>query len=301
MSDNKVYQTTIRHFLTKECRIITTDFENCSKEENQWVVLKDIFECLAKSDEDGYYTRKTKEFMESIQWEQDLKKFRVYLGKDSLGRDNIQDPWCIRLTRVPTLVMRHEPKVNTPQFEIWKGYIHYVNDLLLQNQILDKLFIQEQSREEALRQFQNKIFTLAQVASDFKCKNGKDVKELLIQMKLVKMKDDNIIDDYDAKFLNCTNKLVRVKAVNIEELTKLILEYKRENNIEDYVPKQRKSKKYKLRCIQTGKEFPTKVQAADYGNTGTTSINNYLKGLQEYAGKLEDGTRLTWEWVLIED
>lgn len=53
----------------------------------------------------------------------------------------------------------------------------------------------------------------------------------------------------------------------------------------------------KVRCITTGKEFDFKKQAAVYYGLDDSSLNKHLKGINKYCGKLEDGTKLVWEYI----
>ena len=286
MSDNKVYPVTIQHFLTRECRIIKTDFDDCMEEDNYWIIRNDIFKALDRLDEETNDItpsdrKKYKEFIELMSWQTDRRKIVGLLGKDSLGRDNVQEVECIRLSKVPVLLTQFKPPKESSSLPIWVAYMKYVEGLLAQNKVAHDLFNNARTKEEILRAFQGILFTLAQVAEKVKCKNGKDLKNILIKMNLIEMQDDDI-KDYDAKYFNCTNRTIRVKATRLQELVDVVAQYKKDNNIEDFAPKKRKTKK-KLKCKNNGKEFNTIAKAAEYGNTGSTSIRNYLKGLQAYA------------------
>jgi len=60
-------------------------------------------------------------------------------------------------------------------------------------------------------------------------------------------------------------------------------------------PKQIRAKRVK--CLETGIVYES-VRMAELDNpTSHTSINQCCKGVQEYAGKLPDGTKLHWEYV----
>lgn len=52
------------------------------------------------------------------------------------------------------------------------------------------------------------------------------------------------------------------------------------------------SKSYRIICDQTGELFCSIKEAAR--KTGVTNIRDYLSGKYTYAGKLSDGTKLTW-------
>lgn len=50
-------------------------------------------------------------------------------------------------------------------------------------------------------------------------------------------------------------------------------------------------------CPTTGEEFPSVTHAAEKYGLPTTNISKACKGQRKYAGKLDDGTPLKWEYV----
>lgn len=301
MEDKKVYSVSMQHFLNKECRIIKTDFDDCFEEDNYWMVTKDMFNCLDRIDESNgsitkYDMTKYREFMELMGWASDRKKLTVTSKSDKSKSRESQEVECVRLKRIPILITQFMPKKEGTALSIWLAYMHYIESLLIQNKVTYNLFTNSRTIEDTLRPFQGMLFTLAQVAPKVQCKNGKDLKQLLVQMNLLELNFDEVID-YDGRYLNCTNKTVRVKASKLEELMNLVLQYKKDNGIEDSVPKAKRKAK-KVKCIQTNQVFLSIKEAAAYAGTGSSSIWNYLKGNQLSAGKHpETNEKLTWEYV----
>ena len=79
-----------------------------------------------------------------------------------------------------------------------------------------------------------------------------------------------------------------------EELRKKYMENKEKLNSKKSNP----IVKLKIKCITTGKEFETAYEAAKFYNIASNSgIVKCCKGIRTYAGKLEDGTRLEWEYI----
>lgn len=56
--------------------------------------------------------------------------------------------------------------------------------------------------------------------------------------------------------------------------------------------------KRKVRCVTTGKEFNTIVEAAkEYNIKNSSNLTSACKGVYKSSGKLPDGTKLKWEYV----
>ncbi len=53
----------------------------------------------------------------------------------------------------------------------------------------------------------------------------------------------------------------------------------------------------KVECITTGEVFDSISKASKKYNRSPTVICEHLKGIQKYAGKLEDGTPLVWRYL----
>lgn len=58
-----------------------------------------------------------------------------------------------------------------------------------------------------------------------------------------------------------------------------------------------KALSHPVRCIETGVAYPSEIEAKRQTGVDNTMIHRYLKGNANYAGKLQDGTKLHWEYV----
>ena len=66
------------------------------------------------------------------------------------------------------------------------------------------------------------IFSLSEVVQYCDCKNTKQLKKVLVDLGLVEFNEDGSVEDYDAIYLNCTYKRVRVKGNKLYEVLDLI-------------------------------------------------------------------------------
>lgn len=59
-----------------------------------------------------------------------------------------------------------------------------------------------------------------------------------------------------------------------------------------------KALSHPVRCIETDVIYPSEIEAKRQTGVDNTMIHRYLKGKANYAGKLSDGTKLHWEYVI---
>lgn len=52
-----------------------------------------------------------------------------------------------------------------------------------------------------------------------------------------------------------------------------------------------------VRCIETGIVYPSALEAKRQTGADNSVINRYINGKASYAGKLQDGTKLHWEYA----
>ena len=251
MSDNKVYETITRNFLNghKECRIVLTDDTQCPREDDQWLVLKDMFNCLALDDESGYYTKKATQFMETIKYDVNLKKFRVTSKTENAKSRNTQDVCCVRLDMVPVLITQFEPKKDTPAHELWVIYMHYVNQMLLESRALEVLNLIDATEERLTKPFEDVLLTSAQVAKMAECRTGTQLVEILEKMGVITYKGKDIVS-WEEKYFRCTKRTVKIKYNSAPELVEKVKEYMVKYNIVPYV--KRKTRRKQVHCIDTG-------------------------------------------------
>ncbi|NRU52446.1 NUMOD4 domain-containing protein [Clostridium beijerinckii] len=125
---------------------------------------------------------------------------------------------------------------------------------------------------------------------------------ILKKARYVTLSKDGIINQYYVRGL-----VVEAFKDNIDLISEDLV--KKENVIRESVvkEKQQKVKKievykkmretYKVRCITTGKEFDSINQANIYYGIQAGSIARCCKGIRKSAGRLEDGTKLIWEYI----
>lgn len=289
--ENKVYETTTKNFLNgqKECRIVLTDFDNCLPEENQYLVLKDMFDCLDKLDATGNITghdkKKVVGFLEDMGWQDYLKELRIISNSTkNLGPKTVSLP-CVRLDVVPLLLARISPNKNTPAYHMWVIYMHYINQLLLESRVLEKMNLVD----KVTKPFKNVLLTSAQGAKMADCRSGAQFIEILEKIGLIVYEGNDIIS-YKEDYLDCTKRTVRIKFSNVPELIELVKEFKFQNNIEDKATK-RKRKRTRVRCVETGHIFNSMNEAQRWLGKGNVCdcVNGIIKTTGGYHfEKVED-------------
>ena len=54
---------------------------------------------------------------------------------------------------------------------------------------------------------------------------------------------------------------------------------------------------HQVKCLETGLIYPSEIEAKRQTGIDNSSIQRCCKGKQSYAGKLEDGTKLHWQYI----
>ena len=65
----------------------------------------------------------------------------------------------------------------------------------------------------------------------------------------------------------------------------------------DSITLSKNPKARRVRCITTGKEFDCIKEAAEFYSIGRRSISSCCRGKIKTSGKLNDGTKLKWEYI----
>lgn len=86
-----------------------------------------------------------------------------------------------------------------------------------------------------------------------------------------------------------------------EKVSKGLKEYNQQLKENGIKRKDSLSRRKPVLCITTGKAFRGKDEAAEYYNIRSNNIGNVCLGKQSYCGKLEDGTKLVWKYITIDE
>ena len=86
-----------------------------------------------------------------------------------------------------------------------------------------------------------------------------------------------------------------------EKVSKGLKEYNEKLKESGVKRKDSLSRRKPVLCITTGKAFRGKDEAAEYYNIRSNNIGNVCLGKQSYCGKLEDGTKLVWKYITIDE
>lgn len=115
--------------------------------------------------------------------------------------------------------------------------------------------------------------------------------KIFLKARYVTLSKDGIAKQYYVKTL--VNKAFED---NIDLISKDLVQKTKEKTIKEQ-QKVNKRETYKVRCVTTGKEFPSINQANIYYDVKVGSIARCCKGIRKSAGRLEDGTKLIWEYI----
>lgn len=86
-----------------------------------------------------------------------------------------------------------------------------------------------------------------------------------------------------------------------EKVSKGLKEYNKQLKEKGMKRKSSLTRRKPVQCITTGKVFRGKDEAAEYYNIRNNKIGNVCLGKQSYCGKLEDGTKLEWKYITIDE
>ena len=220
----------------------------------------------------------------SFEWSQS-KRYDVYINNDCIievnGEQHYKDCWLLKLSN-KTIEDEKANDIFKKELAIQNGIKHYITIDASQSNyqyIIDNI------------QKNKKFISYINDYSEIKFEN--------IDWKAVfdKYNDDiawRVLRDYSNKMqIKDIAKKNKINVNAVSSYLKLLASY----GYCDYKPEDQL--KQKVRCITTGEEFDSMTEAGNKYNIHPMGIYRVCRGLfnRTTAGKLPDGTRLTWEYI----
>lgn len=138
--ENKVE---IKEFLGMEVRVVN----------DEWIVLKDMFNALGRVREDGAWTDEKKKllrFLEDINKICDLETFIVTSKSNKKKSRRTQEVECLRLEAVPIVLTQFKPTARKGEdaLNTWRKFMQFVNDLLTSLEVYKYIIVDKERHKE---------------------------------------------------------------------------------------------------------------------------------------------------------
>ena len=224
-----VYQPKTMYFLNEPVRAITVDDGmSVMKKDMIRVIVKDCMDVLERVKKDGTWTdAKTiiDRALEDLGKTTDHESFVVCLGKDSLGRDNVQEVETLRLSVLPFIILQLRPTARKGPGALakWQAFVRYVDNLLYQADAQDIIVREEKIANDeeyinSINQVVLEAYTKSDAAKIIGCIDGTELEKYLIQHGYIQFNKYKEIAYANPKYIQHTKKQYKIKVASILEL-----------------------------------------------------------------------------------
>jgi hypothetical protein len=153
MNTDKVYKPTMKNFMgIDEVRVIQDG-------RNEYVVLKDIFDCLGlvSTDNKGNSTwampkKKMMEFLEIINKECDVKTFYVRFKDKQSPKGQVREVDCLNIEILPSVVTQFKPSKRRGEeaLKVWGEFMKFVTELLAYHGVYNYILTDKDKQKETM-------------------------------------------------------------------------------------------------------------------------------------------------------
>jgi hypothetical protein len=153
MNTDKVYKPTIKNFMgIADVRVIQDG-------RNEYVVLKDVFDCLGlvSTDNKGNSTwampkKKMMEFLEIINKECDVKTFYVRFKDKQSPKGQVREVECLNIETVPVVLTQFKPTARRGEdaLDKWSKFMQFVNDLFQYHELHKYIITDKDKQKETM-------------------------------------------------------------------------------------------------------------------------------------------------------